>query len=238
MIKAVVTGHSKGLGAALAADLVGRGVGVLGLARSRTEGGAQQQVSLDLSDIGALTAWLEGGALERFLAGARQVLLFNNAGMVQPMAPLGRQGSDGIARAVAVNVAAALVLADAVVALTPASVDRRICHISSGAGRSAYAGWSVYGATKAALDQHARCVREDKVTGLRIASLAPGVIDTGMQANIRTASDADFPMLPRFLSLKESGGLASPADTARRLVEHVLSDAFGEQVTPDLRNLT
>lgn len=238
MMKAIVTGHSKGLGAALAADLAGRGVGVLGLARSRGEGGAQQQVALDLADAAALSAWLAAGALERFLAGAKQVVLFNNAGMVQPMAPLGRQGGDGIAQAIAVNVTAALMLADALVALTPGSVDRRICHISSGAARSAYAGWSVYGATKAALDQHARCAREDKIAGLRIASIAPGVIDTGMQAHIRTSSDADFPLLPRFLSLKETGGLASPTDTARRLIDYVLSDAFGEQVTPDLRNLT
>lgn len=237
MIKAVVTGHSKGLGAALAADLAGRGVGVLGLARSRADGGAQQQSALDLSDAAAVSAWLAGSTLERFLAGASQVLLFNNAGMVQPMAPLGRQGGDGIAQAIAVNVTAALMLADALVAVTSSGVDRRICHISSGAGRSAYAGWSVYGATKAALDQHARCVREDKIGGLRIASIAPGVIDTGMQANIRAASDADFPLLPRFLSLKETGGLASPGDTARRLVDYVLSDAFGEQPTPDLRNL-
>ena len=139
--------------------------------------------------------------------------------------------------AVALNVSAPLVLADALVAATAGCGDRRIVHISSGAARNPYAGWSVYCATKAALDMHARAVQLDAVAGLRVASLAPGVIDTDMQAQIRASAEGDFPLRERFEALKRDGQLASADDVARRLVAHVLSDAFGADHTPDLRNL-
>ena len=69
MIKAILTGHTKGLGAAIAADLLARGIGVLGLARGASADLAArfpalfEQVELDLADSAALAAWLGGGAL-------------------------------------------------------------------------------------------------------------------------------------------------------------------------------
>jgi NAD(P)-dependent dehydrogenase (short-subunit alcohol dehydrogenase family) len=243
MIKAIVTGHSRGLGSALANALLAQGASVLGLSRASDAGlaaahpQALQQVPLDLADSRALADWLATGALARFTAGATRVLLVNNAGLVQPIGPLGRQPGAAIAHAVALNVSAPLVLADALVAVTAGCGDRRIVHISSGAARNPYAGWSVYCATKAALDMHARAVQLDAVAGLRVASLAPGVIDTDMQAQIRASAEGDFPLRERFEALKRDGQLASADDVARRLVAHVLSDAFGADPTPDLRNL-
>ncbi len=243
MIKAIVTGHSRGLGSALARTLLARGAGVLGLSRASEAALAAahpqtlQEVTLDLADSRALAEWLATGALARFTAGATQVLLINNAGLVQPIGPLGRQPGGAIAHAVALNVSAPLVLADALVAATAACGDRRIVHISSGAARNPYAGWSVYCATKAALDMHARAVQLDAVPGLRVASLAPGVIDTDMQVQIRASADSDFPLRERFEALKRDGQLASADDVAQRLVAHALSDAFGADPTPDLRNL-
>lgn len=243
MIKAIVTGHSRGLGSALANALLAQGASVLGLSRASDVGlaaahpQALQQVPLDLADSRALADWLATGALARFTAGATRVLLVNNAGLVQPIGPLGRQPGAAIAHAVALNVSAPLVLADALVAATAGCGDRRIVHISSGAARNPYAGWSVYCATKAALDMHVRAVQLDAVAGLRVASLAPGVIDTDMQAQIRASAEGDFPLRERFEALKRDGQLANADDVARRLVAHVLSDAFGADPTPDLRNL-
>ena len=243
MIHAIVTGHSRGLGHALAADLLARGARVLGLARTGHAGllaaypDQLQQVTLDLSDTTALAAWLGSGALPAWLAGAHTVLLINNAGLVKPIAPLGRQGGQAIADAVALNVAAPLMLSDALVPASPGCADRRIAHISSGAGRNAYAGWSVYCATKAALDMHAQAAAQDGVPGLRVASIAPGVVDTAMQADIRASSEADFPQRGRFEALQREGQLATPADVAQRLLDYVLSPAMGGQAVADLRSL-
>jgi benzil reductase ((S)-benzoin forming) len=242
MIKAILTGHTKGLGAAIAADLLGRGIEVLGLARGTAPALAARfpqaldQVGLDLADSTALAAWLAGGALAARIAGCNTVLLINNAGSVQPVGPLATQDAAAVARAVALNIAAPLMLAGAVAAARALRTECRILHISSGAGRSAYPGWSVYCATKAALDQHARAVAIDHNVNLRICSLAPGVIDTGMQAEIRALPLEQFPLRQRFDALKRDGELANPAECARNLVDFLLGDQFGKTPVADLRN--
>jgi hypothetical protein len=237
-IKAIVTGHSRGLGAAVAAQLRARGIPVLALSRHATPASDTDltQVILDLADLEALASWIAGDALERYIGDARRVLLINNAGMLGPVGPLGLQDAAGIARAISLNVAAPLMLA-AAVAADAQGRERRILHVSSGAARNAYPGWSIYCATKAALDQHARAVALDRVPGLSICSLAPGVIDTDMQAEIRAENPGRFPLRERFETLKREGQLASPEDCAQRLISHALSEGFGQQPVADLRDL-
>lgn len=246
-IKAVVTGHSRGLGAALADELRSRGVEVLGVSRKslpdaggsttgRDGRAALQEVSLDLADTSRLVAWCEGPTLAEFLEGAEMVLLVNNAGVVQPIGPIGSQTPELVMRAVALNVAAPLLISGAVLRAAPLAREHRIVHVSSGAARNPYAGWSVYCATKAALDQHVRAMVLDAVPGLRVCSLAPGVVDTDMQGELRATPEQRFPMRGRFESLKAEGQLSSPVDAARQFVEHLLSDSFGTVPVADLRS--
>lgn len=241
----IITGHSRGIGAALAAACLAQGIRVLGMARAPNDALSDryplllEQVALDLADTTVLARWLdETDVLANFVGDAQRVVLVNNAGTLQPMgAPGARQGSQAIARAVSLNVATPFMLADAFVAVTAAVPDRRLVHISSGAGRSPYPGWSIYGATKAALDLHARAVQRDGVAGLRVASVAPGVVDTAMQAEIR-ATDVDrFPNRARFDALKHDGDLSAPQDVAAQLLAYVCSDAFGCEPCVDLRSL-
>lgn len=240
----VITGHSRGLGAALAAAFLERGCPLLGLARrhnddlARRHGPRLRQVVADLAEPAALAAWLDSGELAAFLAGGAPAILINNAGLLQPVGPAGSQGAHAIATAIAVNVTAPLMLSDAFVAATRDSADRRILHISSGAGRTAYAGWSLYCASKAALDHHARATSADTIPGLRIASLAPGVIDTAMQAEIRATPLDAFPLRGRFDALKADGGLSNPDEVARRILACVMAPDFGADAAPDLRTLT
>lgn len=244
----VITGHSRGLGAALAENFLRRGFAVLGLARSRSPdldrlaannqelAGKLHQVAIDLADTAALLAWLNGPALRDFLAPAKAVYLINNAGLLQPVGPLGTQDGAALARNVAVNVTAPMLLANALPAAAR-GVDCRILHISSGVGRRPCAGWSVYAATKAALDHHARSAALDEQATLRIASIAPGVIDTDMQAEIRASDPAHFPLLPQFHALKRDGLLSSPADCAEKLARYLTSAEFSSGEVLDLREM-
>jgi len=240
---AIVTGHTRGLGAALADTLLSLDADILAISRHRNAAlaarypGRLQEVELDLADLAALTAWLADGALGRFVAGANRVVLVNNAGLLAPVGPLASQDAAAIARAVSVNVAAPLMIAAAFAAQTAHVADRRVAHISSGAGRNAYPGWSIYCATKAALDHHARAVALDDNASLRICSVAPGVVDTDMQAEIRGAGLDQFPLRERFDALKRDGQLATPEESARKLVDYLLSDAFGSAPTADIREL-
>ncbi|HZZ11396.1 MAG TPA: SDR family oxidoreductase [Paraburkholderia sp.] len=241
--RAIVTGHTRGLGAALAEQLLARHIAVLGVSRSRHPTLKQrfptllEECELELADTARVAQWLATDALRGFVSGAQTVLLINNAGMVQPIGPIEGQDVAAIATAVSLNVAAPLMLASALAAASIEATDRRIVHISSGAARNAYPGWSIYCATKAALDHHARAVTLDANRALRICSLAPGVIDTNMQAEIRGSGTEQFPMREKFEDLKRNGQLATPEACATQLLDYALSDAFGETPVADIREV-
>ena len=236
----IVTGHSRGLGAAIAEHLLVRGARVLGLSRHENASLATrfpdrlEHHVLDVADAGSLRRWLGSRALDGFVRGSETPLLVNNAGVLQPIGPLETQDVELVSRAVAVNVGAVLALSAAFVQATAHARARRILHVSSGAGRKPYAGWSIYCATKAAIDQHARCVALDRTEKLLISSVAPGVVDTEMQAEIRASSDERFPDRPRFVAMHRDKALPTPAQTGGRLVDYLLSDAFGREAVFDL----
>lgn len=239
-IRAIVTGHSRGFGEGIAAALLERDVTVLGISRHGNAslagrfGARLQEQELDLTDAAATTQWIERGGLKRFVAGTTTALLVNNAGLLKPIGPLSEQDPMDAWRAVSVNVGAVLALSAAFVQATEQSDDRRILHVSSGAARKAYAGWSVYCATKAALDHHARAVALDGTPRLRICSLAPGVIDTDMQAEIRATTAERFPEKERFVAMKREGALRDPGRVGGMTAEFLLSASFGSDVISEL----
>lgn len=219
--KAIVTGSSRGLGAAIAEALEERGWVVLGVSRSAAE-------PVDLADPAALAGWIAGPVLREFLADADEVLLVNNAGQLGPATLAGSQDAASTIAAVNVNVTAVLLLTNAVLALRPEAVPVRIAHVSSGAGRRPIAGWSVYCATKAAVDQHALTIAAEGLAGVRIGAVAPGVVDTSMQAEIRGSED--FPGREGFVALQRDGELLTPWQSAAGVLDVVLADDFGREV--------
>ncbi|OSI11295.1 SDR family NAD(P)-dependent oxidoreductase [Neisseria zoodegmatis] len=236
--KIIITGHSSGLGLALAGHYLQQGCSVLGLARRQAALRPSEKLiqhSVDLSCTQAVSALLSDGLIDGFIADADEIVFINNAAVVTPNAVAGRQDAGEIAAAVSLNVAAPLLLTNHVIACKPAGSILKIVHISSGAGRNAYPGWSVYGATKAALDHHARCIAAEQHAGVAIAAIAPGVVDTDMQAEIRAADAGVFPIRQRFHDLKEQGGLSSPADTATRIAAMIEDSNFGSETLDDVR---
>ncbi len=246
----ILTGHSRGLGAALTDELLGLGCSVIALSRKSLvpKGAAKpgcffDQVAIDLADSEALGRLLADDCLSKPVRDADRAILINNAGLLNPVGLVGEQSPTEIVQAVAVNVTAALMLTNWFVKASKGKADRRVVQVSSGAARSAYAGWNVYCASKAALDHHVRCLAMEAEQphspsfGLRVCSLAPGVIDTDMQAQVRASELASFPMRPKFDELKASGSLASPEDVAQRLCKHLFSDGFGKDPVADLRSI-
>ena len=115
---------------------------------------------------------------------------------------------------------------------------RRVLNISSGLGRRAMAAQAPYCATKAALDHFSRCVALEEAArpqGARICSLAPGVVDTDMQLQLRMAPDADFADRPRFEALAREGHLDSPDLAARRVLDYLAGPDFGQHPVADVR---
>ena len=67
--------------------------------------------------------------------------------------------------------------------------------------------------------------------------VAPGVLDTAMQAEIRSSSVQRFPQRARFDELYRHGGLSAPEHAGARLVDYLLGEHFGSATTTDLRDL-
>jgi len=215
---AFITGASRGLGAGLAARFAEHGVQLGLCARHEPDGPAGSgalTASVDVTDV---------AHLERFADAVAETLgpidlWINNAGVLDPMGPLRELEPDHIASALAINIGGVItgtqIFIDRSADAPPAR--RALINISSGAASSVYAGWSVYGAAKAAVDQLTRVVAAEE-PGLVCHAVAPGVVDTDMQAFIREQDAETFPAVDRFNDIDERGAWNSPTWIADHLL--------------------
>ena len=241
---AIVTGASRGLGQALVCALLADDWTVAGLARSAMNDFANksfQACQVDLTDADAAASTLEKLLTTEVLGEASEICLINNAGVVTPVALCGNLPHASISTALSLNLITPIALVNAFLRLTANSSARRsVANISSGAAQSAYPGWSVYCASKAGLDHFTRCVASEQAVTqapLRIASIAPGIIDTDMQAQLRAVGENDFPARQRFVELHAGGLLTSPEIVAAQLLSYLASTTFGNPPVVDLRTL-
>jgi NAD(P)-dependent dehydrogenase (short-subunit alcohol dehydrogenase family) len=244
----ILTGASRGLGRALAAQLLSAERRLLAISRhpdpgldaeARAAGAAVEQWALDIAhDVGVaarLEAWLHHHATANW----SRATLINNAGILGPVGPIDRSDGESLASVLRVNLEAPCVLTSAFLRATMGwPAQRRVLHISSGAGRRAIAGWAGYCAAKAGLDHFARVTALDEARRLspaRIVSLAPGVVDTDMQTELRASDPDGFPEYARFRDLKAEGKLASAEAAARGVLAYLARPDFGTHPVADVR---
>jgi benzil reductase ((S)-benzoin forming) len=238
----IVTGTTKGLGEALAARIaLDRDNELIALARA--PGGpiaGGERFEIDLADTGAIDAVFD--LVDERIRGKRyaKAVLINNAGVVAPVGPLERVDAGELERNLIVNLVAPILLMRRFLRATEAAAMRRIINISSGAGRRPISGWGAYCTAKAGLDMATRVVAlEAQSRGLRIeaVSLAPGVIDTPMQAVVRGASAEDFADVERFRKMKDEGALRPATDVAEDILRAEAAGRLAGEAVLDLREL-
>ena len=245
----IITGASRGLGLALARELLARsGQLVLCIARkpeaalAATGAGSElQQWALDLSDplaaAARLETWLREQPAERFADGAA---LINNAAVVSAPGPIEQLDSADVSAALRISLEAPMLLSAAFLRATEAwPGPRKLLNISSGLGRRAMAGSAGYCAAKAGLDNFSRAVALDeahKPNGAKVVSLAPGVIDTDMQVQLRGGDPAQFPDRELFVQLQTSGSLATPQAAAAKVLAYLERADFGSNPLGDVRD--
>ena len=240
----ILTGASRGLGLGIAEQLLAEGSVVLAIARRATLASARAGGELipwqaDLQEAAPLAGRLQDWLAEQASAAWSSVTLINNAGVVSELAPLSASSAADLAHALRVGLEAPMLLTAAFLRATAAwTVPRKVLLISSGLGRRAMAGSASYCAAKAGLDHLARAValeEADLPNGARIVSLAPGVIDTDMQVQLREADPARFPERERFIAFKEAGQLDSPTAAAAKVLRYLSRADFGSNSVGDVR---
>ena len=247
----ILTGASRGLGRGVAAQYLGAGAHVLGLSRqvaadldavAAAGGGRVEQWQADLASplplVERLRAWLAAlGADGRWPAHVRMI---HNAALLSAPGNVGEGDAAEMARSLRVGLEAPIALTAAFLRATAAwsTSDRRVLFVSSGLGRRPMAGSAAYCAQKAGLDHFARALALEEATranGARVASVAPGIIDTDMQAQLRSADLSAFPEGEKFAQWHASGALASPAQAAASLIALLERADYGTHPVTDVR---
>ncbi|SMG17545.1 benzil reductase ((S)-benzoin forming) [Marivirga sericea] len=215
----IITGASKGIGKGLAEKALKRGAEVRGINRTHSiQHENYKALTYDLSDIPKLTK-----SLPELFSDAQkfeEVVLINNAGTLGEIGHLGAIENDSIPHLFDLNVSAPLLLMNQFMKdFKDFSGEKIIINISSGAGKNAVDGWSGYCASKAALDMATKVAAKEvdmDQTGFVIKAIAPGVVDTEMQTQIRSTDEKSFSGVDKFKNLKADNQLSSEAEVAEK----------------------
>lgn len=233
-----ITGSSKGLGKGLAELLLSEGHKVWGLSRtSSIKHENYSHLSLDFSDLNKVNSYSFP-----VIEDADEVILINNAGMIGEIGTIGQLEDKSPQKIMDVNVTAPIILCNKFIRqfeLTKAN--KSIINISSGAGQSPISGWANYCASKAALDMFSQTVQKEqanKSNPIDIYSVAPGIMDTDMQAEIRSSDINRFDRVNEFVDYKKNNELKSSKSVASLIFEIVNVLKKDQRVVGSVRELT
>tara|TARA_B100000459_G_scaffold147043_1_gene115027 strand:- start:2124 stop:2870 length:747 start_codon:yes stop_codon:yes gene_type:complete len=226
----VVTGASKGIGREIALLLAAQGYPVIGLARPSDK----------LNEIGELLAASCPGSFSLacdlslsndIQAAAEQIGeqfgwvagIVHNAGTIFPINSIADSDMDEWKHSLQANLIGVQDLTQRLIPLLGGAKQSRVTTISSGASLRPVESWSAYCVSKAGLDMWAKCLAaEGAHANISAISIAPGVVDTGMQLDIRSAAPENFPSHADFVALHTEGHLTQSQDVAAQLCPLIL----------------
>lgn len=237
----IVTGTSRGIGESLARQLLKEDHLVFCISRTTN----QSLIKLAQDNNHSLTyfpfdlnhiAGIDGLFDEIFDIVKREssihsLTLINNAGMLAPVAPIEQNSTGSIVENVTINLLAPMVTTSHFIRHTQDwAVDKRIMNISSASAKYLLPSQSCYSSSKAGLDSFSKSIHLEqsvKDYPVKIASVYPGMIDTQLQADIRSADKKNFPYVDQFIQLAQEGKLQTPEETAERLLRLLNSESYG-----------
>ncbi|RSD25070.1 (S)-benzoin forming benzil reductase [Mesobacillus subterraneus] len=235
---AVITGASRGLGASAAQQLMSKGINVVSIARNESSSLKQEAVnagaqythySCDLTSTEQVqTVFNEIAAV--VFKNAELVYLINNAGVIEPIETAGELEPSLIGKNVQINLTAPILISNLFLQKAKkAGIPAIIANVTSGAAERPIQGWSIYCSTKAAVNMFtmtAGLELEEAGSISKVIAFSPGIMDTDMQATIRSSSEEAFADVAAFRNYKETGSLRSPDTVAGALVKLIMDSSL------------
>ncbi|SFU81652.1 benzil reductase ((S)-benzoin forming) [Pontibacter akesuensis] len=224
----IITGSSKGIGKAIAEELLkDENNQVVGVSRTCSiKHPNYRHQPMDFSDVEAV----EHNLQKIFLPypEATKLVLINNAGVVGDIGYVGeKMPNERFEFVFDVNVIVPAMLMNSFLEVYQQHAAQKVVvNISSGAGKYPVDGWASYCASKAAIDMLSQTVQleqDKRGTGVKIYALSPGVVDTPMQGQIRASDVSKFSTVEKFRQYKENNELAAPEEVGRK-VAHFLQN--------------
>ncbi len=222
----LVTGASKGIGFELSLALATSGANVILLARNTPllEKSRDMVQSISASSSIIICDLADNQSIDKAIIVLNNDFLkidgiVHNAGMIAPIMPMSKAPNDAWAENIQVNLIGVQRLTKGIYPLMKASEHCRVTTISSGASLRPLESWSSYCVAKAGQDMWARCLAEEgKRDGITAISIAPGIVNTDMQKEIRSSDSEDFPSLSSFVGYYENGELSDAKEVAKKLL--------------------
>ena len=238
---ALVTGGSRGIGAATAKVLARSGIKVLLTARSsdrlseivdtiKSEGGVASFINTDIADYDQAAKAVET-ALLRY---GRLDILINNAGTIAPIANVGKTDPHEWNRCISVNLIGSYNMSRAALDIFLSQGRGVIVNISSGAAFRSLEGWSAYCCSKAAGAMLTQSLhKEYGPSGIRVFGVDPGVVNTDMQATIRASGINPVSKIP----VENLSPVDRPAEVISWLCKAAPEDLAGQELHVNDDNL-
>ncbi|MDQ8004745.1 MAG: SDR family NAD(P)-dependent oxidoreductase [Pedobacter sp.] len=222
----IITGGSKGIGKGIIDAYLANGVQIFSVSRSvnaELSKNGITQIELDLTH----TDKLEAEFLKIFSLldkeSLSKITLINNAGTLGKIGPLEKLDAETIDKTIRLNTTVPFILSSLFIKYFRAwEAKKSIINITSGAALKPYFGWSVYCASKSAINMLTQTIaveQADVKNGVKVLAIAPGVVDTDMQTEIRKSSKEDFKDIDRFVELKADGALNNVLTVGRKIFE-------------------
>jgi len=238
----IVTGASKGIGKALTEELLqdenNRVVGVSRTCSMKHPNYRHQP--LDFSDIQAVEHNLQ--KVFTPMPDAEKIVLVNNAGVIGDIGYVGEGiPNERFEFVFDVNVVVPAMLMNTFLQVYQhLACPKIVVNVSSGAGQYPIDGWATYCASKAAIDMLSMTVqKEQELRGnpVQVFALSPGIVDTGMQEQIRHSDEQKFSAVERFRDYKENGELASPEEVGRKIAGFLQQTDKYKEVLVSVRDM-